>query len=66
MNKKDNTELMLDKMVLVANLYYRSKLSQQDIAQKLNISRPWVSKLLSRAEELPPNERGRGTWDCPD
>ena len=55
MNKKDNTELMLDKMVLVANLYYRSKLSQQDIAQKLNISRPWVSKLP-----------GRGTWDCPD
>lgn len=52
MNKKDNTEMMLDKMVLVANLYYRSKLSQQNIAQKLNISRPWVSKLLSRAEEL--------------
>lgn len=52
MNKKDNTEPMLDKMVLVANLYYKSKLSQQDIAGRLNISRPWVSKLLSRAEEL--------------
>lgn len=52
MNKKDNAEPMLDKIVLVANLYYKSKLSQQDIAGKLDISRPWVSRLLSRAEEL--------------
>ena len=28
------------------------ELSQQEIAKKLNISRPWVSKLLARAEEL--------------
>lgn len=39
------------KMLLAANLYYKDKLSQQEIAQKLNISRPWVSKLLARAEE---------------
>ncbi len=46
------TDPMLHKMLLVANLYYRDKLSQQQIAQKLNISRPWVSKLLTRAEEV--------------
>ena len=43
---------MFHKMLLVANLYYKDKLSQQQIAQKLNISRPWVSKLLTRAEEV--------------
>lgn len=43
---------MMDKMELIANLYYVSKLSQKEIAQKLNISRPWVSKLLNRAEEM--------------
>lgn len=41
---------MTSKMLLVANLYYRDKLSQQEIAKKLSISRPWVSKLLTRAE----------------
>lgn len=52
MDKKISNDLMIDKMVLIANLYYKSKLSQQEIARKLNVSRPWVSKLLSRAEEL--------------
>lgn len=55
MKKKDsieNPDSMIDKIVLIANLYYKSKLSQQEIAKKLNISRPWVSKLLARAEEL--------------
>lgn len=52
MKKKENADTMLDKIVLVANLYYKNKLSQQEIAKKLNISRPWVSKLLSRAEDL--------------
>ena len=42
---------MFPKMLLAANLYYKEKLSQQEIAQQLNISRPWVSKLLKRAEE---------------
>ncbi|MCI8292378.1 MAG: winged helix-turn-helix transcriptional regulator [Hespellia sp.] len=52
MNKNDISDPMFDKMVLVSILYYKNKLSQQEIARKLNISRPWVSKLLSRAEEL--------------
>lgn len=41
---------MTSKMLLAANLYYKDKLSQQEIAKKMNISRPWVSKLLTRAE----------------
>ncbi len=47
-----SSDTMFHKMVLISNLYYKEKLSQQQIAKKLNISRPWVSKLLSRAEEL--------------
>lgn len=52
MNKKDQPDFMYDKIVLAANLYYKNNLSQREIAQRLNISRPWVSKLLSRAEDL--------------
>lgn len=52
MNKKDHSDFMYDKIVLAASLYYKSNLSQREIAQRLNISRPWVSKLLSRAEDL--------------
>lgn len=52
MNKKEHPDLMYDKIVLAANLYYKSNLSQREIAQRLNVSRPWVSKLLSRAEDL--------------
>lgn len=43
---------MLDRMLAVAKMYYLEKQSQQAIAHKLNISRSWVSKLLTRAEEL--------------
>lgn len=52
MKKMENNEAMLDRITLIATLYYKDKLSQQEIAKKLNISRPWVSKLLTRAEEL--------------
>lgn len=52
MSKKENPDAMLDKIVLAATLYYKEKLSQQEIAKRLNVSRPWVSKLLSRAEDL--------------
>lgn len=52
MKNNENNDSMLDKMTLIATLYYKDKLSQQEIAKKLHISRPWVSKLLSRAEEL--------------
>ena len=52
MSKRESPDAMLDKMVLAATLYYKEKLSQQEIAKRLNVSRPWVSKLLSRAEDL--------------
>ena len=41
MNKKEHPDLMYDKIVLAANLYYKSNLSQREIAQRLNVSRPW-------------------------
>jgi DNA-binding transcriptional regulator LsrR (DeoR family) len=47
----DGYDPIVHKMVLVATLYYKEKLSQQEIAQRLQLSRPWVSKLLARAEE---------------
>lgn len=52
MSKRESPDAMLDKMVLAATLYYKEKLSQQETAKRLNVSRPWVSKLLSRAEDL--------------
>ena len=52
MTENTSSDSMFHKMVLISNLYYKEKLSQHQIAKKLNISRPWVSKLLSRAEEL--------------
>ncbi|CUH97321.1 hypothetical protein P22_3448 [Propionispora sp. 2/2-37] len=51
-NNKYENYSMTDKIELVANLYYISKLSQKEISEKLDISRPWVSKLLTRAEEM--------------
>ncbi|WP_318654257.1 sugar-binding transcriptional regulator [Enterococcus sp. S22(2020)] len=35
----------------VARLYYQSSLSQQEIAEKLNVSRPTISRLLNYAKE---------------
>lgn len=52
MTTNTSSDSMFHRMVLISNLYYKEKLSQQQIAKKLNISRPWVSKLLARAEEL--------------
>lgn len=37
--------------VEVARLYYQSDYSQQEIANKLNISRPTISRLLKYAKE---------------
>lgn len=52
MKKQENETLMQDKILLAANLYYKNHLSQQEIAKRLNVSRPWVSKLLSKAQDL--------------
>jgi deoxyribonucleoside regulator len=43
----DDISLLLE----VARLYYQHDLSQQQIAQKIGISRPGVSRLLQRARE---------------
>ncbi|WP_078549364.1 sugar-binding transcriptional regulator [Litchfieldia alkalitelluris] len=42
----------LNKMVEAARLYYQLDYSQQDIAKKLDVSRPTVSRLLKQAKEL--------------
>lgn len=51
MEKSDQMS-MVDRLVLVATLYYKEKLSQQEIAKRMGVSRPWVSKLLTKAEEM--------------
>lgn len=40
----------LRKMISVAQLYYQLDYSQQDIARKLNVSRPTISRLLQQAK----------------
>ena len=50
--KHKKEESQIDKIVLAATLYYKNNLSQQEIANRLNVSRPWVSKLLTRAQEM--------------
>lgn len=42
----------LKKITLAAEMYYIYDMSQNDIAIKLGVSRPWVSKLLKKAKEL--------------
>lgn len=39
-------------LVAAARLYYENNLTQAQIAQRLNVSRPSVSKMLARAREL--------------
>ncbi|URT73445.1 sugar-binding transcriptional regulator [Cytobacillus firmus] len=38
-------------LVKVANLYYKEGLTQADVAKKLKVSRPVISKLLQKAKE---------------
>ncbi|MGD8401563.1 MAG: sugar-binding domain-containing protein [Bacillota bacterium] len=39
------------RLALIANLYYKEKLSQMEIAQRFGLSRPQVSRLLAQAVE---------------
>ena len=39
MKKIENNDAMLDRITLIATLYYKDKLSQQEIAKKLNIKK---------------------------
>lgn len=50
--KSKASDPMLDKIILTAQLYYNNHFSQQEIADRLHISRPWVSKLLNKAQEM--------------
>lgn len=45
-------EIGLEETFKVAELYYFKKQTQQQIADKLNYSRPMISKILSDAQEL--------------
>ena len=45
-------KILYDKLSVIAELYYQYDLSQPEIAKRLSISRPWVSKLLKRAKEM--------------
>ena len=47
-SKKDIQKTGL--LVQVARLYYEHNLSQNDIAKKVNLSRPYISKLLNEAK----------------
>ncbi len=44
----ENELNMTDKIMLVAEMYYVYGLTQGEIAKRLQVSRPWISKLLSR------------------
>jgi len=46
-----NSADKIDLQVQVATLYYRENLSQQEIAQKLNMSRPTISRILRSCTE---------------
>ena len=41
----------IELLVKVAKLYYENDFSQEMIAQKLNLSRPYISKLLKEAKD---------------
>lgn len=43
------------RLIHVASLYYEKEMTQSEIAKEMNVSRPLVSKMLSRA---------RGYGDC--
>ena len=44
-------DVNIRKITLAAEMYYIYDMSQKQIAERLGVSRPWVSKLLKRAKE---------------
>jgi len=40
------------RLELIARMYYEEKLTQQEIAEKLGVSRPLISRLLQDARDL--------------
>ncbi len=45
-------DVNVKKITLAAEMYYIYDMSQKEIAERLGVSRPWVSKLLKRAKEM--------------
>lgn len=45
-------DISMRKINLATEMYYLYDMSQKEIADRLNVSRPWVSKLLKRAKEM--------------
>lgn len=45
-------DVNIRKITLAAEMYYLYDMSQKEIADRLGVSRPWVSKLLKRAREM--------------
>lgn len=45
-------DINIRKITLAAEMYYLYDMSQKEIADRLGVSRPWVSKLLKRAREM--------------
>lgn len=45
-------DVNIRKITLAAEMYYIYDMSQKEIAERLGVSRPWVSKLLKRAKEM--------------
>ena len=43
---------VLRKVTLAAEMYYLYDMPQKEIADRLGVSRPWVSKLLKKAKEM--------------
>jgi DNA-binding transcriptional regulator LsrR (DeoR family) len=52
LNKNEISNELMEKIRLAAELYYTYGMHQKEIATRLNVSRPWISRLLKRAEEL--------------
>ena len=46
------TDTNVDLMVKIAKLYYRQRLTQAEVAQRVGLSRQTVSRVLQRAEDL--------------
>ncbi len=49
---KVSEDANIRKITLAAEMYYIYDMAQKEIAERLGVSRPWVSKLLKRAKEM--------------
>ena len=52
MGNGKRSRAIYQRIVLAAELYYIYGLSQEEVAKRMGVTRPWVSKMLKRAEEM--------------